>query len=606
MACPFPRDKRAIVYQRAKGVLDKRPFGTQYDVYASRYEWMHHSIAPKRAAADAFRILIGGADCQQPYSASVFNISAMSFGSLSANAIRALNKGAKMGGFARDTGEGGLSPYHREHDGDIIWEIGSGYFGCRNRDDTFSPDAFARVAESPQVKMVELKLSQHAKPGHGGVLPAAWNAAVLVVALGGNWFAPGDAATRVTRADFRDTSTNGCQPWGGDIMPTSSTQRRKGKPAFAILQVLALGLTASSPTAAQPTLDGQRVLVIAHRGASGYLPEHTLEAYALAIEMGADFIEPDLVASKDGVLIARHEPMLSATTDVAERPENASRRVTRKVDGIPVTDWFASDFTLEELRRLRAKQAMAERDQSMNGKFLIPTLQEVIDLAKSKSVGSGGVIGVYPEMKHPTFHAEIGMRLEDRLLDVLNAASWTEKSSPVIVQSFEVAGLKYLRSKTRVRLVQLIDADDVDKNGNLVPNLSLDWPAMISRLPRIAEPSRTWSRRLVWPRSRHMPTASARGSAISSLPSKLMPMETARPTISTATAIRSTNAIGSCWPRATWSRMPTTSDCSFTPGRSAMNPGGWPRISRVTRCWNTKCSMRSASTACSATSPMRR
>ena len=260
------------------------------------------------------------------------------------------------------------------------------------------------------------------------------------------------------------------------MMPTSSTQRRKGKPAFAILQVLALGLTASSPTAAQPTLDGQRVLVIAHRGASGYLPEHTLEAYALAIEMGADFIEPDLVASKDGVLIARHEPMLSATTDVAERPEYATRRVTRKVDGIPVTDWFASDFTLEELRRLRAKQAMAERDQSMNGKFLIPTLQEVIDLAKSKSVGSGGVVGVYPEMKHPTFHAEIGLSLEDRLLDVLNAAGWTEKSSPVIVQSFEVAALKSLRSKTRVRLVQLIDADDVDKNGNLVLNPPLDRP----------------------------------------------------------------------------------------------------------------------------------
>ena len=259
-------------------------------------------------------------------------------------------------------------------------------------------------------------------------------------------------------------------------MPTSSAQRRKGKPALAILLGLALGLTTSSPTTAQPTLDGQRALVIAHRGASGYLPEHTLEAYALAIEMGADFIEPDLVASKDGVLIARHEPMLSATTDVAERPEYATRRVTRKVDGIPITDWFASDFTLEEIRRLRAKQAMAERDQSMNGKFLIPTLQEVIDLAKSKSVGSGGVVGVYPEMKHPTFHAQIGLRLEDRLLDVLNAAGWSEKSSPVIVQSFEVAALKYLRTKTRVRLVQLIDADDVDKNGNLLLNPPLDRP----------------------------------------------------------------------------------------------------------------------------------
>jgi hypothetical protein len=131
---PFPRDKRAIVYQRAKGVLDKRPFGTQYDIYASRYEWMHHSIAPKPAAGEPFRIAIGGPDSRQPYSASVFNISAMSFGSLSANAVRALNRGAKMGNFAHDTGEGGLSPYHREHGGDMIWEIGSGYFGCRNQD----------------------------------------------------------------------------------------------------------------------------------------------------------------------------------------------------------------------------------------------------------------------------------------------------------------------------------------------------------------------------------------------------------------------------------------------------------------------------------------
>ena len=170
---PFPRDKRAIVYQRAKGALDKRPFGTQYDVYQSHYEWLHHSVAPKEPARLPFRISIGGPDCTKPYSASVFNISAMSYGSLSANAVRALNKGAKMGDFAHDTGEGGLSPYHQEHGGDIIWEIGSGYFGCRNPDGTFSAEKFAAVAANPQVKMVELKLSQGAKPGHGGVLPAA-------------------------------------------------------------------------------------------------------------------------------------------------------------------------------------------------------------------------------------------------------------------------------------------------------------------------------------------------------------------------------------------------------------------------------------------------
>jgi glutamate synthase domain-containing protein 2 len=170
---PFPRDKRSIVYQRAKGALDKRPFGTQYDVYRNEYEWLHHSLAPKEAAKEPFRILIGGRDCRQLYSASVFNISAMSFGSISANAIRSLNKGAKLGGFAHDTGEGGISRYHRQHGGDLIWEIGTGYFGCRNKDGTFSPQLFAEAAAEPQIKMIEIKLSQGAKPGLGGILPGA-------------------------------------------------------------------------------------------------------------------------------------------------------------------------------------------------------------------------------------------------------------------------------------------------------------------------------------------------------------------------------------------------------------------------------------------------
>ena len=170
---PFSRDTRAVVYQRAKMVLDKRPFGTQEDVYREGYEWMHHSVAPKPHAEEKFRITIGGPDCTKPYSASVFNISAMSFGALSPNAVRALNGGAKKGGFAHDTGEGGFSPYHAEMGGDIIWEIGSGYFGCRHRDGSFDPDAFAQVASRDQIKMVELKMSQGAKPGHGGVLPAA-------------------------------------------------------------------------------------------------------------------------------------------------------------------------------------------------------------------------------------------------------------------------------------------------------------------------------------------------------------------------------------------------------------------------------------------------
>ena len=170
---PFSRDKRAIVYQRAKKALDKRPLGTQNDVYASGYEWLHHSISPKLTAREPFRVVIGGPDCSKPYSASIFNISAMSFGALSPNAIRSLNTGAKKGNFAHDTGEGGYSPYHCENGGDIIWEIGSGYFSCRSGDGTFCAEKFEDAAQCDQVKMVELKLSQGAKPGHGGVLPGA-------------------------------------------------------------------------------------------------------------------------------------------------------------------------------------------------------------------------------------------------------------------------------------------------------------------------------------------------------------------------------------------------------------------------------------------------
>jgi len=170
---PFSRTQRAIVYQRAKMQLDKRPFGTQLDAYAQGFEFLNHSIAPKEVDPASFRVSIGGPLCAQPYSASVFNISAMSFGSLSANAIRALNSGANLGGFAHDTGEGGYSPHHRAGGGDIIWELGSGYFGCRDELGDFHEDKFAAAAANPQIKMIEIKLSQGAKPGHGGVLPAA-------------------------------------------------------------------------------------------------------------------------------------------------------------------------------------------------------------------------------------------------------------------------------------------------------------------------------------------------------------------------------------------------------------------------------------------------
>lgn len=170
---PFSREQRAVVYQRAKNQLDKKPFGTLSDVYENGYEWMLHSLWPTTVPESALRVEIGGPKCKQPYSASILNISAMSFGALSANAIRALNAGAKAGGFAHDTGEGSISPYHLENGGDLIWEIGSGYFGCRNLDGSFSETAFVRNARRPEVKMIEIKLNQGAKPGHGGVLPAA-------------------------------------------------------------------------------------------------------------------------------------------------------------------------------------------------------------------------------------------------------------------------------------------------------------------------------------------------------------------------------------------------------------------------------------------------
>ena len=168
---PFSREQRTLVYSRSKAVSDQIPFGTTLDVMAPGYQWINQSLVPTHLPSHDFRIEIGDKDCSQKYSASIFNISAMSFGSLSANAITALNLGAKKGGFAHDTGEGSISQYHRVHGGDLIWEIGSGYFGCRNQDGSFNPDKFAANALDSQVKMIEIKLSQGAKPGHGGILP---------------------------------------------------------------------------------------------------------------------------------------------------------------------------------------------------------------------------------------------------------------------------------------------------------------------------------------------------------------------------------------------------------------------------------------------------
>ena len=170
---PFSRDERSIIYQRAKGVEDKRPFGTQQRVYDSGYEWITHSVVPKRLDDHDFRVSVGGPDCKQPYNASIYNISAMSFGALSGNAIEALNTGAAKGGFAHDTGEGGISTHHRKGGGDLIYQLGSGYFGARTPDGRFDPEKFKAQAANDQVKMIELKLSQGAKPGHGGMLPAS-------------------------------------------------------------------------------------------------------------------------------------------------------------------------------------------------------------------------------------------------------------------------------------------------------------------------------------------------------------------------------------------------------------------------------------------------
>jgi len=181
---PFSRAQRSIVYQRSKQALDKRPFGTQLDLYQPHYEWINHSIAPAHIEDHDFRIEVGSPACGKPYSASVFNISAMSFGALSANAILALNEGARRGRFCHDTGEGSISRHHRQNGGDLVWEIGSGYFGCRDAHGRFDPGRFAENAASEQVKMIEVKLSQGAKPGHGGVLPGAKVSAEIAEARG--------------------------------------------------------------------------------------------------------------------------------------------------------------------------------------------------------------------------------------------------------------------------------------------------------------------------------------------------------------------------------------------------------------------------------------
>ena len=230
---------------------------------------------------------------------------------------------------------------------------------------------------------------------------------------------------------------------------------------------LACAVAFTAPASAHDRSRFDSPLVVGHRGASGYLPEHTLESYALAIELGADFIEPDVVATKDGHLITRHEPNITNTTDVASRPEFASRRRTAVVDGATEEGFYASDFTLAEIRTLRAKQPFADRPQQFNGKLGIATLEEVVELAKRKGREVGRTVGVYIETKHPTYHQKLGLPLEQRILNVLTRAGWNYREAPVFIQSFEQANLKQLNKMTRVKLIQLIDANDVKPDGSL-------------------------------------------------------------------------------------------------------------------------------------------
>jgi glycerophosphoryl diester phosphodiesterase len=219
-----------------------------------------------------------------------------------------------------------------------------------------------------------------------------------------------------------------------------------------MIRILAAAAMLAISGCATSSMPEAAPLIIAHRGASGERPEHTLAAYQLAIDQGADYIEPDLVMTRDGVLVARHENEIGETTDVAKRPEFASRRTTRQIDGRAVTGWFTEDFTLAELKSLRARERLPQlrpANTAYDGQFEVPTFAEVIALAKRAERG------IYPELKHPTYFASIGLDMEDALVRALSEAGWTDKADPVFVQCFEVGPLQRLRSRTRVRLVQL-------------------------------------------------------------------------------------------------------------------------------------------------------
>lgn len=233
----------------------------------------------------------------------------------------------------------------------------------------------------------------------------------------------------------------------------------------------------------------QRPLIIAHRGASGERPEHTLAAYRLAIAQGADYIEPDLVPTRDGYLVARHENEISGTTDVADHPRFAGRRTTKMVDGEAVTGWFTEDFTLEELKTLRARERLPQLrpdNQAFDGQETIPTFEEVIALAQEQGRALGRTIGIYPETKHPSYFEALGLSFDRPLLLALEAAGWNRAGAPVFIQSFETLNLQRLRSQTPVSLVQLMDAAGGPADGTGLSYAAMAAPEGLARVAAYA------------------------------------------------------------------------------------------------------------------------
>jgi len=263
-----------------------------------------------------------------------------------------------------------------------------------------------------------------------------------------------------------------------------------------MIRLLAMLLFALVPAAlvAQdkvvPPLDPtEPPIIIGHRGASGLRPEHTLASYDLAIEQGADFIEPDLVLTKDDVFVARHENDITGTTDVADHPEFAARKATKVIDGESHSGWFTEDFTLAELKTLRARERLPQlrpANTRYDGRFEVPTLAEIIALAKRRSAETGRTIGIYPETKHPSYFAQIGHPMEKRLVDQLRAAGWDKPEDPVFIQSFEVDNLRRLHAMTGLRLIQLMDASGGPADGAEPSYAAMATPAGLARVARYA------------------------------------------------------------------------------------------------------------------------